>query len=731
MSHTTYNVIQPHHGVPIKAWTRGVAVEEAAEKQLRNVASLPFIYKWIAAMPDVHWGIGATVGSVIPTKGAIIPAAVGVDLGCFTGETLVPLLDGKSYTLRDLAGAGREVVVYACTPTGEVVAAKATAQMTRRQAPLVKVILDNGEEVRCTPDHQFMLRDGSYAEACQLTPGMSLMPLYRKTDKEGYTLLKQNYSGRWQKAHWVVARSGVLSPIPSFAGQRTVIHHKNFTEADNSPDNLQFMGDADHSTYHRMLVERNQHWHSPAFEDKRCEARRAKARTPEGYEYFAARGTHNLQKYMQENPEHFREAVAGNGARGKAFLVAYNQSERGRLKSQEIAHRLYTCETCGDQVKSGIGLHNHRRRTHGYDHQVVAVIPLTEREDVYCLTVPEYHNFALEAGVFVHNCGMMAVQTTLQANDLPDTLHPIRHAIERAIPHGRTDHGGRNDRGAWSEPPKRQGEVWEELKPGYEAIVAKHPKIHRGPHVTQLGTLGSGNHFIEVCLDEQDQVWFMLHSGSRGVGNRIGTYFIELARRDMRKWMVNLPDQDLAYFPEGTEHFDDYVEAVHWAQQYATWNRRLMMERMIDAVSHSGQVPPFQATVQVVNCHHNYVAVEEHYGAEVFVTRKGAVRARVGDLGIIPGSMGAQSFIVRGLGNPESFQSCSHGAGRAMSRNEAKRRFSVADHIAATAGVECRKDAAVIDETPAAYKPIADVMQAQRDLVEILHTLRQVVCVKG
>ena len=328
-------------------------------------------------------------------------------------------------------------------------------------------------------------------------------------------------------------------------------------------------------------------------------------------------------------------------------------------------------------------------------------------------------------------CGMMAVQTSLQANDLPDHLRGLRTSIEQAIPHGRTDKGGKNDRGAWGEAPPRQLEVWKQLKPGYDAIVEKHPKLGRGKSVHQLGTLGTGNHFVEVCLDESDQVWFMLHSGSRGVGNRIGSYFIELAKRDMRRYFVNLPDADLAYLPEGTQHFYDYFNAVRWAQAYAKWNRRLMMEQLIDAIELSDEVPAFEATLQVVNCHHNYVEVEEHYGETVLVTRKGAVRARVGDLGIIPGSMGAQSFIVRGLGNPESFNSCSHGAGRAMSRTAAKRRFTLEDHAAATAGVECRKDAEVIDETPAAYKPIAEVMNAQRDLVEIAHTLRQIICVKG
>jgi tRNA-splicing ligase RtcB len=410
MSEHTYNVIAPATGVPIKAWTKGVPLEDEARKQLENAAQLPFIFRWIAAMPDVHWGIGATVGSVIPTKGAIIPAAVGVDIGC----------------------------------------------------------------------------------------------------------------------------------------------------------------------------------------------------------------------------------------------------------------------------------------------------------------------------------GMMAVQTSLNAGDLPENLYNIRTAIENKVPHGRTNHGGAGDRGAWHDIPGRNQEVWgTELKPRYDAILAKHPKLDRGNHANHLGTLGTGDHFIEVCLDEAEHVWFMLHSGSRGVGNRMGNYFIDLARKDMKKFFVNLPDIDLAYFPEHTEHFDDYVEAVEWAQDYARWNRHLMMEQIVAAVRNSGEVPPFSAELKAINCHHNYVAREKHYGEDVLITRKGAVRAREGDLGIIPGSMGARSYIVRGKGNPESFCSCSHGAGRAMSRTEAKRRFTVEDHMRMTEGVECRKDVDVIDETPAAYKPIDAVMAAQADLVEIVHTLRQVVCVKG
>jgi tRNA-splicing ligase RtcB len=327
-------------------------------------------------------------------------------------------------------------------------------------------------------------------------------------------------------------------------------------------------------------------------------------------------------------------------------------------------------------------------------------------------------------------CGMMAARTSLHAADLPDNLEGVRHAIEKAVPHGRDVGRGKRDKGSWGDPPPEIVAAWMTLAGRFKRITGKYPKLAKANSLVHLGTLGTGNHFIEMCLDEDDAVWLMLHSGSRGVGNAIGSFFIELAKEDMRWHFINLPDEDLAYFPEGTEHFDDYVEAVGWAQDFAALNRRMMMTNVIRAVR---QVitKPFEAEVEAINCHHNYVRKERHFGENVLVTRKGAVRAAEGVMGIIPGSMGAKSFIVRGRGNKDSFDSCSHGAGRLMSRNEAKKRFTLADHAEATAGVECRKDAAVIDETPGAYKPIEAVMAAQSDLVEIVHTLKQVVCVKG
>ena len=325
-------------------------------------------------------------------------------------------------------------------------------------------------------------------------------------------------------------------------------------------------------------------------------------------------------------------------------------------------------------------------------------------------------------------CGMMAAKTTLRAEDLPDQLGPLRTAIERAVPHGRGP--GARDPGAWRDVPSEVDAAWARLAPEFKALCRDHPRLARTNQRVHLGTLGGGNHFIEVCLDEADAVWFMLHSGSRGVGNAIGSMFIELAKRDALRQQANLPDRDLAYFEEGSAHFDDYVRAVDWAQRFAALNREVMMRRVIEAARKVIR-KPFEAHVEAVNCHHNYVQKERHFGEEVYVTRKGAVSARAGQLGIIPGSMGARSFIVRGKGNAQSFDSCSHGAGRAMSRGEARRRFTLAEHRAATAGVECRKDADVLDETPAAYKDIDAVMDAQRDLVEVVHTLKQVVCVKG
>jgi tRNA-splicing ligase RtcB len=322
-------------------------------------------------------------------------------------------------------------------------------------------------------------------------------------------------------------------------------------------------------------------------------------------------------------------------------------------------------------------------------------------------------------------CGMMAARLSLSSNEIDEgALRKVFNQISRDVPVGFAQHKERDVR---DHAAKR-------FKKNLSVILQKHPGIEKrkGKSTSwahQLGTLGGGNHFIEVCLDEAGRVWVMLHSGSRGIGNAIGTYFIELARKDAERAQLRLPDRDLAYFPEGAQHFDDYVEAVGWAQDYARANREEMMDLVLEAMHR--HLPAFEVTGAAVNCHHNYVERERHYGEDVWLTRKGAIRARAGDLGIIPGSMGARSYIVRGKGAHESFHSCAHGAGRRMSRNMAQKSFKVEDLVDQTQGVVCRKDKGVLDEIPGAYKNIDEVMANQSDLVEVVHTLKQVLCVKG
>lgn len=327
-------------------------------------------------------------------------------------------------------------------------------------------------------------------------------------------------------------------------------------------------------------------------------------------------------------------------------------------------------------------------------------------------------------------CGMAWVRTTLTASDLPESLSALRSDIEAAVPHGRTDNGGPNDRGAWGSPPDDVCRAWDAIEDEFMQINERLSRGRGAAPIKHLGTLGTGNHFIEIVIDEEDRVGVMVHSGSRGIGNRIGQTYIEAAQKEMERYYISLEDKELSYLVEGTPLFSEYIRAVGWAQEFARANREVMLSRTLAALAK--HTKPFKVERDgAVNCHHNYVERENHYGQNVLVTRKGAVRARKGELGIIPGSMGAKSYIVRGKGNPESFCSCSHGAGRRMSRTEARKRFTLADHELATKGVECRKDEDVIDETPAAYKDIDAVMAAQSDLVEIVHTLKQVLCVKG
>lgn len=318
-------------------------------------------------------------------------------------------------------------------------------------------------------------------------------------------------------------------------------------------------------------------------------------------------------------------------------------------------------------------------------------------------------------------CGMMAIKTELNPAVCQDKIEQIRHSIERSVPVGPE---GNNKLSRSVEDWKGWAE-WETLY-GAKGDV-KLWKRAKG----QLGSLGGGNHFIELCLDQDRNVWVMLHSGSRNIGKELAERHIDVAGELMKRMLINLPDKDLAYLPQSTPEFDAYVHDLNWAQDYAKQNRIEMAEKIMKDLSYAVNKGEPIKRVFEVNCHHNYLAMEHHYGENVLVTRKGAVRARTGDFGIIPGSMGTRSYIVKGKGVAESFCSCSHGAGRRMSRNEAKRKFNLEDLIKQTEGVECRKDAGVLDEIPGAYKSIDEVMENQSDLVEVVATLKQFMCIKG
>ena len=608
---------------PYQSW--GVDLEPQAVQQMRYAVDLPISVRG-ALMPDAHLGYGLPVGGVLATDNAVIPYAVGVDIACFTGDTRVPLLDGRTYTLAELADGSRgEFPVFCCAPDGKISVGLATAALTRPDAALVRVTLDSGEQIRCTPDHRFMRRDGSFAAAADLRPGDSLMPYYAKLDEEGYARVQQNYSGRWHRAHWMVARSGLLGPVPKFEGRRTVIHHRNFLECDNRPENLEFMGDANHGSFHRSLVVRNEYWHSEDFEDRRKAALAAKAATPEGHEYFAARGAANLKRYWAERYDVAKANCAGNGKRGKAFLVAKNASDAGRARSREVAARLHRCELCGEEVRSYIGLYNHQRSRHGLhpehttrrrNHTVVSVETLAEREAVYCLSVPGHENFAVAAGVFVHNCRMKLSIFDVSPDDLKKRGDHLTNALERETKFGIGQE--------WKKPLDH---------PVVDAdwTVSPVTRRFRQKAHNQLGTSGSGNHFVEwgtltfakpdLGMEAGTYLALLSHSGSRGTGASVADYYSRLAMEKHPELSKEL--RHLAWLDMASDAGQEYWAAMELMGEYASANHDLIHKRVAKAAG-------FKPSVQVEN-HHNFCIPSD----ELVGTTEGPKpmeEVRIGDL---------------------------------------------------------------------------------------------------
>lgn len=702
--------------ISYKAW--GDDIDESTHAQMRQSCGLPMA-RVAAIMPDAHVGYGLPIGGVLALENAVVPYAVGVDIACLSGDTEIRLLDNCDYLIESLVGKG-EFPVWSCKPDGKIVAAMATAIKTRKNVKVIRVHLDNGESVKCTPDHLFMMRDGSYKPASDLNPNDSLMPFYSKLDKDGYCRIQQNYSGSWLRAHWVIARSGLLGKIPKFLGQKTVIHHKNFIGFDNRPENLEFMGNIDHSSFHRGIVERNSHWQSEEFERKRKEALAKKASTKDGYQYFAERGRRNFKSYWLNDYERAKLNCAGNGQRGKKFLIARNQSESGKKLSKEIANRMWKCKVCEEEVRSHIGLYNHERSAHGMhpehttckktNHKVIRVESLDANEDVYCLNVPEYENFAISSGIFVHNCRMKISLLDLPADYLEDDtkISLFENAIEKGTKFGVGVNYARSGR--------QKHDVMDDER--WDAIPLLRQLKDKA--WTQLGTSGSGNHFVDVGLltvpdfvpehniEPGTYIAILSHSGSRGAGASVCKQYSAIATKNIPKRYSEF--SRLGWLDLDSADGQQYWTAMNLMGDYASANHAVIHDRITTILG--------AKAVATIENHHNFAWLEVHQGKTLVVHRKGATPAGKGVLGVIPGSMADPAFIVRGKGNPDSLNSASHGAGRRMSRTQAKNKynFKAVSNDLAKKGIRIMSAGA--DEVPGVYKRIEEVMKAQEDLVE-------------
>lgn len=681
-------------GLIIKSWCD--EPEEGAIKQAENLSKLPFAFHHIALMPDVHQGYGMPIGGVIATEGVVIVNAVGVDIGCFSGDTKIPLINGMQKTLKELYEEDSDVYVYSLDHALQLVVGKATPKLTTKQAEVMEVIISGGEVIRCTKEHKFMLLDGSYKEAQSLNIFDSLMPLYRSYEaRDGYEHSKTSFGPS------VVTHKMVAKQFLGEAKHAEIVHHKDEHWYNNDPINLEYKNKRLHSKEHR---ERN-----PVFGSEEFKKKRLLTLQQNGFfkpEYKAKKrqvAIQNISTYNKSAKKKSCDLLAGQ--RGRNFLIEYNKSKQGRLKSSEVGK------------KYGFGKTNHK---------VLFTRQIEAREDVFCLTVEKYHNFALSAGVFVHNCGMSAMKTSLTditTEQLKKVLGGSKEhtgGIRSSIPTGFNKHS------------KKQSEM---LMPTFSIGAYNDGIVNReySNALHSLGTLGGGNHFIEIQKGSDGHIWAMVHSGSRNLGKQVCDYYNQKAWELNSKWFSSVPKNwDLAFLP-----LDDYLGQAYFSEMsycvdFAKANRTLMMERIKIAF-----VLAMEDTIEfgdIMDVAHNYARMEHHFGRNVMVHRKGATSARDGEIGIIPGSQGTESYIVSGMGNPESFTSCSHGAGRRMSRTEACKTLNLdfekelLDKRGILHAIRGEKD---LDEASGAYKSITKVMEEQQDLVNIQVRLEPLAVVKG
>ena len=676
----------------IKIHAKGLDPETMS--QIYRISNIPAFEDGISIMPDAHAGAGCCIGFTAKIKDYICPNFVGVDIGCFRGNTKVPLLDGTQQTLEELVNKG-EFYVYSMNEQLKIVPGKAIAAKTRTNAEVMKVVISGGEEIICTPDHKFMLINGAYKEAKDLKPQDSLMPLYRSYQtRDGYESIHSVHH-RATLTHKMVYEHFNKSIDPT----TEIVHHIDVKWYNNDPSNLIMMNKVEHTTHHRSL---KCSFTAPEFQEKKM-----KTIKDRGY-FFDEKYTEqrkevavkNITDYMKNNPEHFAESVKDNGKRGAKYLANWNTENNSKP---------VTCSACGKQLKKG-GLGNHLKMHKReapiqiHNHKVLYTESIAEKEDVYCLSVEKYHNFALSSGIFVHNCGVRGVFLGDIQIDYAALDAYLKHNIPLGMKH-------RDET-----PVLKDGDETKVLSD----TIGVQNDIGMTKHYAgkQLGTLGGGNHFIEIGESTKTQdKWLFVHSGSRNFGLTVAEHYQKIAA-----------SQKLIPTPKGMEVLDingtgaDYLRDMRVAQRFAALNRALMVRDIIDYLD---------ADIKYdIDCVHNFIAIDN-------IIRKGAISAYYREPVLIPLNMRDGTVIGKGLGNSDYNFSAPHGAGRMFGRGQMKRRLASGELTVEgfqneMSGIfTTTANANTIDESPYAYKPYEMIKDYLEETVSIIDVVKPKYNLKG
>jgi tRNA-splicing ligase RtcB len=691
-------------------------LEEKTRQQAIMTSKMPFIFKHLALMPDAHLGKGATVGSVIPTDRAIIPAAVGVDIGCVDKDSEYLSPTGWRKISEYVGGP----VMQYDPETGQGAFVEPSRYVVRDEEKFFSIQSKYGINQFLSADHKMLVWDIRGRDRHRVMTTISAAD-YVAED----TRLIQGF-----KAEFETTFTPVLDTKVDLSDEQIRV------QVMLSADGFRYSkSDMKIRVKKQRKIERVKELLSAASIEYRL------TEWDNGVSEFTLTPpvyTKDLSMFWEASLEQLKviaeECIHWDGnADDQVFFTR----DRGNA---DFIHYAFTATGKRGVLRSDVGKDgvldyrvfaqdNTRVARYGNDRTPVEEVDSVDGKS-YCFTVPSGFWVMRRGGnvVMTGNCGMQALRTQFTKEDFAtrgrENFHLLREAIEKAIP---LSAGGRNQKISATARPRLDALAEKAAPSG--SVPGFDPASYAPTWEHQLGSLGSGNHFIEVTLDELDRVWLFLHSGSRGIGNKIATHHIKVAQDLMEKWWIALPDRDLAYLVEGTEEFDAYIRELTWAQAFATENRSEMMDRLVVATSEFMGAAVEEE--QFVECSHNYTSHERHFGKQIWLSRKGAIDASEGKWGLIPGSMGTASYVVVGKGNRESFNSAPHGAGREYSRSAARKRFTREELRAAMGDIEFRDTDAFVDEIPAAYKDIDRVMDDANDLVEIKHTLRQILNVKG